>query len=177
MTLSSLLGNESIKAAFYPFSRLSWNSHLLRGLLSFSAAVSGLRPHGLQGTRSLYLTVRWSLLKRMSTESVTLSNHLILCRPLLLPSVFPSIRVFSSKSAVHINWPKYWSFSFSISRPSEYSGLISLKTDWCDLLAIQGLRDSQESSSAPQFESIKSFGSQPSLWSNSHIHSWLLEKR
>ena len=75
----------------------------------------------------------------MSVNSVIPSNHLILCRPLLLlPSVFPSIRVFSKESVLHIRWPKYWSFSFNISLSSEYSGLISLRMDWLDLLAVQG---------------------------------------
>ena len=88
---------------------------------------------------SLSITNSWSLLKLMSIESVRPSNHLILCRPLLLlPLIFPSIRVFSSKSALHIRWPKYWSFSFSISPSSEYSGLISFKIDWLDLLTVQG---------------------------------------
>jgi len=80
-----------------------------------------------------------SLLKLMSFESVMPSNHLILCCPLLLPpSIFPSIRVFSHESALHIRWPKYWSFSFSISPSNEYSGLISFRMDWLDLLAVQG---------------------------------------
>ena len=74
----------------------------------------------------------------MSTESVMSSNHLILCHPLLLPSIFPSIGVFSSKSILHIRWPKYWSFSFRISPSNEYSGLISFRIDWLDLLAVQG---------------------------------------
>ena len=75
----------------------------------------------------------------MSIESLMPSNHLVLCRPLLLlPSIFASIRVFSSESALHIRWTKYWSFSFSISPSNEYSGLISFKTDWFDLLAVQG---------------------------------------
>ena len=88
---------------------------------------------------SLSLTSSWSLLKLMSIESVMPSNHLILCRPLLLlPSIFPSIRVFSKESALYIRWPTYWSFSFSISPSSEYSGLISFKMDWLDLLAVQG---------------------------------------
>ena len=79
------------------------------------------------------------LLKLMSIESVMPSTHLILCRPLLLPpSIFPNIRVFSSESVLHIRWPKYWSFSFSISPSDEYSGLISFQIDWLDLLAIQG---------------------------------------
>ena len=80
-----------------------------------------------------------SLLKLMSIESVMLSNHLILCCPLLLlPSIFPSIRVFSNELALHIRWPKYWSFSFSISPSHEYSGLIFFRMDWLDLLAVQG---------------------------------------
>ena len=88
---------------------------------------------------SLSLTISWSFLKLMSIESVMPSNHLILCCPLLLlPSVFPSIRVFSSESALHIRWPKYWSFSFSISPSNEYSGLISFRIDWFDLLVVQG---------------------------------------
>ena len=88
---------------------------------------------------SLSITSSQSLLKFMSIESVMPSNHLIFCRPLLLPpSIFPSIRVFSNESALHIRWPKYWSFSFNVSPSSEYSGLISLRTDWLDLLAVQG---------------------------------------
>ena len=88
---------------------------------------------------SVSITTSQSLLKLMSIESVMPSNHLILCRPLLLlPSIFPSIRVFSSGSVIHIRWPKYCSFSFSISPSSEYSGLISFRMDWLDLLAVQG---------------------------------------
>ena len=80
-----------------------------------------------------------SLPRLMSTESVMPSNHLILCRPLLLlPSIFPSLRVFSNESVLHIRWPKYWSFSFSISPSSEHSGLISFRMDWLDLFAVQG---------------------------------------
>ena len=88
---------------------------------------------------SLSITNSWSLLKFMSVELVMPSNHLILCHPLLLPSsVIPSIRVFSNESGLHIRWPKYWSFSFSISPSHEYSGLISFRMDWLDLLAVQG---------------------------------------
>ena len=88
---------------------------------------------------SLSITNSPSLLKLMSIESVTPSNHLILCRPLLLPpSIFSSIRVFSSESVLHIRWPKYWSFSFSMSPSNEYSGLISFSMDWLDLLSVQG---------------------------------------
>ena len=81
--------------------------------------------------------ISWSLLRLMSTESVMPSNHLILC-PLHLPSVFPSIRVFSNESVLHIRWPKYWSFSFNISPSNEYSGLVSFRMDWLDFLVIQG---------------------------------------
>ena len=88
---------------------------------------------------SLSITNSRSLLKLMSIESVMPSNHLILCHPLLLlPSIFPSIRVFSNESVLHIRWPKYWSFTFSISPSSENSGLISFRMDWLDLLAVQG---------------------------------------
>ena len=88
---------------------------------------------------SLSITNSHSLLKLMSIELVRPSNHLILCHPLLLPpSIFPSIRVFSDELVLHIRWPKYWSFHFSISPSNEYSGLISLRMDWLDLLAVQG---------------------------------------
>ena len=100
-----------------------------------------LQPHGLQHARlsSLSRTNSQSLLKLMSIKSVMPSNHLILYRPLLLlPSVFPSIKLFSKKSVLHSRWPKYWRFSFSISPSNEYSGLISFKIDWFDLLAVQG---------------------------------------
>ena len=101
------------------------------------------------------ITSSRSSLKLMSIRSVMPSNHLILCRPLLLPpSIFPSIRVFSNESVLHIRWPKYWSFSFNISPSNEYLGLISFRMDWLDLLASP--RDSQESSPTPQFKSINS---------------------
>ena len=88
---------------------------------------------------SLSITSSWSLLKLMFIELVMLSNHLILCRPLLLlTSIFPSLRLFSNKSLLHTRWPKYWSFSFNISPFNEYSGLISFRMDWLDLLAVQG---------------------------------------
>ena len=87
----------------------------------------------------LSITNSWSLRRLMSVESVMPSNHLILCCPLLLPpSIFPSIRVFSKESVFRIRWPKYWSFSFIISSSNEYSGLISFRMDWLDLLAVQG---------------------------------------
>ena len=89
---------------------------------------------------SLSITNSWSLLKRVSIESVMPSNHLVLCRPLFLPlSAFPSIRVFSSESVLHIRWQKYWSFSFSISPSNEYSGLISFSIDWIDLPVVKAM--------------------------------------
>ena len=92
---------------------------------------------------SLFFTIPWSLLKLLSIELVMPSNHLILCHPLLLlPSNFPSIRVFFNELALRIRWPKYWSFSFSISPSNEYSGLISFRIDWSDLLAVQGTLNS-----------------------------------
>ena len=87
---------------------------------------------------SLSITNSRSLLKLVSLESGMPSNHLILCRPLLLPSIFPNIRVFSNESALYIRWPKYWSFSFNISPSNEHPGLISFRMDWLDLLAVQG---------------------------------------
>ena len=98
----------------------------------------------------MFFTISWTLLKLMSIESVILFNYFILCHLLLLlSSIFPSIRVFSSELAVCIRWPKYWSFSFSISPPNEYSGLISFRVDQFDLPVVQ---DSQESSPASQFK-------------------------
>ena len=110
-------------------------------LVQFSCLVmsDSLLPHGLQHAKLLCITKSRSLLKLMSIELVMPSNHLILCHPLLTtPSVFPSIRVFSYESALLIRWPKYWGFSFSISPSSEYSGLISFRMNWFDLLAVQG---------------------------------------
>ena len=103
------------------------------------------------------------------------SNHLILCRPLLpWPSILPCIRVYSNESALHIRWPKYWSFSFSISPSNEYSGLISFGIDWFDLFAVQGTLKSLPSNTVQKHQI---FGSQLSLWSKSHICTSLLEKQ
>ena len=112
-------------------------------LLLFSCSVvsCSLLTHGLQHTRLHHLlsTISWSLLKLMSVESVMPSNKLILCHSLLLlSSIFPRIRFFPNESALCIKWPKYWSFSFSISPSNEYSGLISFRMDWFDILAVQG---------------------------------------
>jgi len=105
---------------------------------SHSIMSDSLRPHGLQHARLPCLSPSQSLLKLISIKLVMPSNHLILCRPLLLPSIFPNIRVFSNESALHIRWPKYWNFSFSISLSHEYSGLISFRVDWLNLLVVQG---------------------------------------
>ena len=111
--------------------------------VQFSSVLSHVRlfvtPWTEAHQASLSITNSLSLLKVMSIESVMPSNHLILCHPLLfLPSIFPSIRVFSNESAVCIRWPKYWSFSFNISPSNEHPGLISFRMDWLDLLAVQG---------------------------------------
>ena len=121
-----------------------------------------MTPWTIAGQASLSITNSWSFLKLMSNESMISSNHLILCHPFLLPSIFPSIRVFSNESLLHVRWPKDWSFSFSISPSNEYSGLISFRTDWFYPLAVQGTLKSllQHHSSKHQF-----FSPQPSLWS------------
>ena len=122
-------------------------SFILKELtIAFSQSVQSLSHVRLFATpwtaahqASLSITNSWSLCKLMSIESVMPSNHRILCRPLLLPpSIFPSIRVFSNESVLHIRWPKDWSFRFSISPSNEYSRLISFRMDWLDLLAVQG---------------------------------------
>ena len=113
--------------------------HQFSSVQSLSCVQLFATPWTAAHRASLSFTISQSLLRLMSIESVMPSNHLILCCPLLLsPSIFPSIRVFSNESALHIRWPKYWSFSFSISPSKEYSGLISFRIDWLDLLAVQG---------------------------------------
>ena len=123
---------------------------------------------------SLSFTLSLEFFRFMFIESVRLSNHLILCHPLLLlPSIFPSIRIFSDELALRIRWPQYWSFSFSISASKEYSGFISFRIDWLDLLAVQGTLKIFSNTTVQKHQF---FGAQPSLWSNSHITKWLLEK-
>ena len=132
------------------FSSVQWLSHVQLFATPWTAACQA----------SLSITNSQSLLKLMSIESVMPSNHLILCHPLqLLPSIFPSIRVFSNESALHIRWPKYWSFSFSISLSKEHPGLISFRMDWLDLLAVQGTLKSllQHHSSKPPILQCSAF--------------------
>ena len=142
-----------------------------RYLCGCCSVVSHVRLFATPGTAacqaSLSFTISHSLLKFISTESVTLSNHLILyCPFLFFPSIFLSIKVFSNESGLHIRWAKFWNFSFSPS--SEFSGLISFRIDWFDFLAIQGTLKSllQHHNSKASF-----FRAQPSLWSNSHIQT------
>ena len=124
---------------------------------------------------SLSITNSWSLLKFMSIEPVMPSNHLIFCCLLLLPSSnFPSIWVFSNELVLHIRWPKFWSFSFSISPSNEYSEWISFRIDWLDLIAVQGRLSRVFSNTAVQKHHF--FSAWLSLSTNSHIHTWLLEK-
>ena len=125
---------------------------------------------------SLSITNSWSLPKLISIKSVMPSSHLILCRPLLLlPPIPPSIRVFSNESTLRMRWPKYWSFSFNISPSNEHPGLISFKMDWLDLLGVQGTLKRVFANTTVQKHQF--FGAQLSSQSNSHIHTWPLEKR
>ena len=112
--------------------------HISSVQFSRSVMSESLRPHDSQHTRSSYPSSATRVHLLMCIESVMPSSHLILCHSLLLPSIFPSIRVFSNESPFHIRWPKYWSFSFNISPSNEQSGLISFRMDWLDLLAVQG---------------------------------------
>ena len=161
--------------SFYP---LTWA--VITRVFSLVQLLSRIRlfatPWTTAPQASLSITNSWSLPKLMSIESVMPSNHLILYHSLLLlPSIFPSIRVFSNESALHIRWPKYWSFSFNISPSNEHSGMISFRMDWLDLLAIQG---TLKSLLKPQIDIQKHqfFSAQLSSQSNSHIHTWPLKK-
>ena len=144
-------------------SSIQWFSHVWLFATPWTAARQA----------SLSITNSWSPLKLMSIESVMPSNHLIPCHPLLLPSIFPSIRVFSNESALCIRWPKYWSFSFNINLSNEQSGLISFTMDWLDFLAVQGTLKSllqQHSSKALILQGSAFFIIQL------YHHTWLLEK-
>ena len=142
-------------------------------LFSHSVISNSLQPQGLQHARlpcpSLTPRDYWNSYPSSRWCHPTISS----CHPLLLPpSIFPSIRVFSNESVLRIKWPKYWSFSFSISTSKEYSGLISFRTDWLDLLAVQGTLKSL----LQHHSSKASILQQSALWSNSHTHTWLLKK-
>ena len=141
---------------------------------SFSCVQIFATPWTVAHQDSLSITKSWTLLKLVSMESVMPSNQLILWHSLLLlPSIYPSIRVISKESVLCIRWPKYWSFSFSISPSNEYSARISFRMDWLDLLAVQGTLKSllQYHSSKASILLCSAF-----FMSNSHIHTWLLEK-
>ena len=151
----------------------------LPGLLTLIVVVQSLSHVRLFATpwtaaqqTSLYFIISQSLLKFMFIELVMPSNHLIFCHPLLLPSIFLSIRVFSNEVALNIRWSKSWSFSSNISLSNEHSGLISFMIDWFDHLAVQGTVKSL----LYTVWKYQFFGAQPSLWSNSRIHTWLLDK-
>ena len=144
---------------------------MISSVQSLSCVQLFMTPWTAARQASLSFTNSQSLLKLMSIELVTPSNHLILCHP-LLPSIFPSIRVFSNESILCISWPEYWSFSISISPSSEYSGLISFRVDWFDLLVVQGnLRQLSVAFSNTTVQKHQFFGAQLSLWSNSHMHT------
>ena len=145
-------------------------------LFRHSVMFDSLQPHRLQHTRLPFtlLSISWSFLRLKSLELMMPFNYLILCCPLLfLPSIFPTIRVFSNESVLHIRWPKYWRFSFSISLSNDYSGFLSFSIDWFDLLAVQGILASlfQHQSSKASIAWHSSF-----LLSSSHICTWLLGK-
>ena len=120
----------------------------------------------------LSITNSWSLFKLMSIKLVMPPNHCFLCCPLLLPSIFPSIRVFSNESVRRFRWPKYWSFSLSISPSSEYSGLISFQMDWLDLLLSKGFLRIFSNTTVQSHQFFRAIF----LHSPTHIHTWLLEK-
>ena len=166
-----LLHKSDIKQLF--FSPLfSWNQFSSVQLLSRVQLFA--TPWTAARQASLSITNSQSPPKPMSIESVMPSNYLILCRPLLLlPSIFPSIRIFSNESALRIRWPKYWSFSFSISPSNEYSGLVSFRMDCLDLLQSKGL---SRIFSNITVQKHQFFSTQLSSQSNSHIHTWLLGK-
>ena len=142
---------------------------MITSVLSLSRVRLFATPCAAARQASLSITNSRSVLKLMSIELVMPSNHLVLCRPLLLPpSIFPSIKIFSNESALHIRWPKHWSFSFNISPSNEHPGLVSFRMDWLDLLAVQVMLKSllQHHSSKASF-----FSAQLSSQSNSHIHT------
>ena len=172
-----VFSNESALHTSWPkywcFTELNHPASQLSSQFSCSVVSDPAAPWIAAPQASLSITNSQSLLKLVSIELVVPSNQLVLCHPLLLlPSIFPSIRVFPSESVLHIRWPKYWSFSFSISPSNEYSGLISFRSDWFDLLAIQGtLKSLSRVFSNTTVRKHQSFCAHPSLWSNCHFHT------
>ena len=151
-----LKGNKSLEYEEHSGQPVQSLSHVRLFVTSWTTA----RPAPLSST------ISWSLLKFTSIESVMVYNHLILCRPpLLLPSIFPSTRVFSNESALHMRWPKYWSFSFNISLSNEHSELISFRMDWLDLLQSKGLSGVFSSTTV---QKQQFFGTQPPSQSSSY---------
>ena len=134
-----LLSKGQLSIIMASYLHLSFSNSKNSVQFSHSVVFDSLQPHGLQHARPPSPSPTFSLLKLMSIMLVMPSTHLSLCFPLLLlPSIFPSIRVFTNESALCIRWPKYWSFSFNISPSNEHPGLISFRMDWLDLLAVQG---------------------------------------
>ena len=135
-----------------------------------SVIYDSLQPHGLQHIRLPYVTNSWSLLKHVHLVDDAIQQSHALSSNILLPSIFPSIWVFSNEPALHIRWPKNWSFSLSISPTNEHSQLISFRIDWFDPLAVQG---TPESSPILQFKNMNSLALSLFIWCNSHIPIWL----
>ena len=141
---------------------------------SLSCVQLCVTPWTVAHQASLSFSISWSLLRFLSIESVMLSNNLIICHPLLLlPSIFPSIRVFSNELALRIRWPNYWSFSFSISSSNEYSGLISFRIEWFDLFTVQGMLKSFLQHHNLKASILQCSVSQGFLWAH-NIPCWLL---
>ena len=152
----------------YPYNGIFSSIQLLNRIQLF--ATPWITAH----QASLSITSSQSSLKLMSTKSMMPSSHLILCHPLLLlPPIPPSIRVFSNELTVHMRWPKYWSFGFTIIPSNKHPGLISFRMDWLDLLAVKGLSRVFSNTTVQKHQF---FSTQLSSQSNSHIHTWLLEK-
>ena len=175
LCLSSAVASKTVTLERQTCHILVTHTSLVSQVVHYHSVVSNSASPWTTGHQaSLSTTNSQSLPKSMCIELVIPSHHLILCCPLLLlPSIIPSIRVFSNESVLCTRWPKYWSFSFIISPSNEYWGLISFRTDWFISLQSNGL---SKSLFQQQIQKHQFLGTQFSLWSNSHIHTWLLEK-